>query len=118
MTLYRFARPGGVEHDCREEDLPQWIGPELWLGDRRVERWNADAADAYAHAAVDRVRQLGAAGYAVDAERYCLDQPDPFRAAALASLIAIHAAEKAGGEVAVRRERAAQAQFFRDSVLS
>ena len=139
---YKFLREGGVERfsgeACREQDLSLWIGPELWAvelvepvvetpvrleaaGTRlleRVERWDATAAEAYARAVVERVRALGAPDYAVDAERYCLDQPDPFRAAALGSLIAIHAAEKTGGEAAVALERASQTAFFSEHVLN
>ena len=114
MTRYRFARG----HVCGADELPQWIGPEL-LGDgRRMERWNADAADAYARAAVERVRAHGDEGYTADAEAYCLDQPDPFRAAALASLIALHAAKAADGGDGVAREHGAQVAFFQDWVLS
>lgn len=122
---------------CREEDLPLWIAPELWAVElrdpvaetpvkvsagaarllHRVEAWDAQAAVAFADAGVQRVRSLGPPGYARDAEAYCLGRPDPFRAAALCSLIAIHAAEHAGGEPAVHRERRAQARFFRARVL-
>ena len=114
MTEYRFARG----HVCAAAELPQWIGPELLADGRRIERWNADAAEAYAHEAVERVRALGVTGYTRDAETYCLDQPDAFRGAALASLIALHAANAADGDDGIAREHAAQVAVFRDWVLS
>jgi hypothetical protein len=137
----RWPAPGrwreGPADACREDDLPLWIAPELWAVElrdpvaetpvkvaagaarlvERVATWDAAAAEAFTRAAVERVRSLGLPDYARDAEAYCLDEADPFRAAALGSLIAIHAAERAGGELAVRRERHAQTGFFRDNVL-
>src|SRR4051794_37740036 len=131
----RWPAPGRWREDgvdaCRDEDLPLWIAAELWAVElrapvaegpvkvtagaarlvERVETWDDAAAEAFAHAAVERVRSLGVADYARDAEAYCLDQADPFRAAALGSLIAINAAQRAGGELAVRRERDAEARF-------
>ena len=114
MTAYRFARG----HRCGEDELPQWIGPELWADGRRIEGWGVGAAEDYARAAIQRIRESWDPGYAPEAETWCLDTPDPFRAAALASLFGLHAARAAGGEVAITRERAAQVAFFRDRVLS
>jgi hypothetical protein len=134
---WAFLRAGGAERfpgtACGTEDLPLWIGPELWSVElvepiietpvrleaaavrpvERVNGWDAARAEEFARAAVERMRVLGAAGHAGDGERFCLGQADPFRGAALASMIALSAAERVG---AVEREREAQATFFRGVV--
>lgn len=142
------AAPGGTSvcrrgvHACRPEDLPRWIGQELWAvelrGDvvetpyklvapegRLVERvagWDAAAAQRFAAACADRIRALAdggppaLAGYVEDAETHCLGSAcaeDPPLAAAVAATIGRHAAAAAGGDAAVDAERAAQVAWFR-----
>ncbi|MDQ3741385.1 MAG: hypothetical protein M3389_10645, partial [Actinomycetota bacterium] len=98
------AAPGGTSicrrgvHACREEDLPRWIGQELWAVElrgevvetpyklvapegrllRRIDAWDGDAALHFARACAERIRALAAtgppvlAGYVEDAETHCL----------------------------------------------
>ncbi|HEX2086070.1 MAG TPA: hypothetical protein VHF89_10340 [Solirubrobacteraceae bacterium] len=124
-------------HACRVEDLPRWIERELWAvelrGDvvatrwklvapagrlvRRIEAWDDDAAAAFAGACIDRVRALGLPGYVEDAKAHCTGpraEEDRALAAAVAGVIAAHAAGEAGGADGVARERAAQAAWFRE----
>ena len=116
-------------HACSVEQLPLWIAEELWAVElhdpvlempakvvgvagqlvARVEAWDADAA----HAFIDEtIARCDAAGYAEDLRAYCIDSPDPFRAAALSTLIANRGAHAAGGDAAVHAERAAEVAFF------
>ena len=134
----RLCRDG--VHACRPRDLPLWIAEELWAIELRdpvrsggvklvasagrllapVAAWDAEAACVFAADCTRRVRELAArsddpalAGYADDAERLCLGGPaDPerARAAAVAGLIAAHAAERAGTGAPAERER--QAAWF------
>ncbi|HEX2086400.1 MAG TPA: hypothetical protein VHF89_12005 [Solirubrobacteraceae bacterium] len=130
-------------HACRLEDLPRWIGRELWAVElrggvletpykvvapagrlaRRIDAWDDRAAAAFAEACIERVRALAAsgpaaiAGYVQDAEANCLGpraDEDPPLAAAVAAVIAAHAAGDAGGAEAVARERATQVAWFRE----
>jgi hypothetical protein len=130
-------------HACRPHDLPRWIGEELWAVElrgevvetpykvialegrlvRRIEGWDAAGAARFAADCTERVRALAAAGdpvlagYVADAERNCLGprcEEDPSLAAAVAATIGAHAAARAGGDAALRRERAAQVAWFRD----
>ena len=124
-------------HACTVDDLPFWMAEELWeveLGDpverqrsklvapagrllARVEAWNQEAALAFMEATVERIRALDTAGYMTEAEIFCVGEAgraDPFGNAALSTMIAVEAAEHAGGVAAVRVERARQAAWFAD----
>jgi hypothetical protein len=124
-------------HACAPEHLPFWLAEELWtvelrepvveqrsklvapagrLG-TRVVAWDVDAALAFMAATLDRIRALDRGGYMTEAEIFCTGdaaRADPFGGAALSTMIAVEAAEHAGGHEAVRRERAAQAAWLTD----
>jgi len=119
-------------HACTVEQLPYWLGPELWevelggeivrqsrklvaargrLG-RRHDGWNDDLRRAFATDVLERTRRrFGSvpvlSGYVVDIER--------FRATGrtgLAAFAAARAAEWSAGPRAYERERARQAQWL------
>jgi hypothetical protein len=132
-------------HACRLQDLPRWIGQELWAVELRgevtetpykliapegrllwrVEAWDGDAAARFAEACVARLRELAPLGdplvdgYLADAEAHCLGPPaadDPPVAAAVAGVIAAEAALRVGGDAALRGEREAQVAWFGDEL--
>ena len=119
-------------HACTVEQLPYWLGPELWeielAGEivrqarkvvaargrliRRHDGWNGELREAFATDLLERTRErFGSvpilSGYVVDIER--------FRATGrtgLAAFAAARAAEWGGGPRAYERERARQAQWL------
>ena len=129
-------------HACTPAQLPLWMAEELWTIELRdpvrftpakvvaragrllvrVDRWDAEAASAFAADCTQRVRALAArraddrlAAYAADAEAYCLADPATPgrpRAAALAGMIAAHAFHTAGGLMSARDERARQSAWL------
>ena len=124
-------------HACTLEDLPFWMGEELWEVEleepverersklvapagrlvARVAAWDEEAALAFMDATVDRIRELDDAGYMTEAEIFCVGEAgrsDPFGNAALSTMIVVEAAEHAGGAEAVREERARQARWLSD----
>jgi hypothetical protein len=124
-------------HACSRDHLPFWLTEELWAVElqepvveqrsklvapagrltARVDGWDADAALAFMAATLDRIRALDQSGYMTEAEIFCTGdaaRADPFGGAALSTMIAVEAAEDAGGHEAVRRERAAQASWLRE----
>ena len=124
-------------HACAPAHLPFWIAEELWeiqlegaVAERRaklvapagrlvsrVDAWDQDAALDFMAATVDRIRALDDGGYMTEAEIFCVGDAaleDPFGNAALSTMIAVEAAEHAGGHDAVRAERAAEVAWFAD----
>jgi hypothetical protein len=124
-------------HACTLEHLPYWIAEELWEVElegpveeqrsklvapagrlvARVEAWDEDAAVAFMDATVERIRALDTGGYMTEAEIFCVGEAgrsDPMGNAALSTMIAVEAAEHAGGPSAVRVERAREATWLAD----
>lgn len=122
-------------HACDLTHLPYWIGEELWevelagpVAERgpklvapagrlvaRVPGWDAAAASAFAADAAERIRGMDTAGFVADAEVFCSPEAaerDPFRTAAVSTVIAVEAAERAGGRDAVIAERARQSAWL------
>jgi len=122
-------------HACDVDDLPFWMGEELWrveLEDpverrrsklvapagrlvARVGAWYEAAALAFMDATVDHIRETDTGGYMTEAEIFCVGdagRSDPFGNAALSTMIAVEAAERAGGLDAVRAERRRQAAWL------
>jgi hypothetical protein len=122
-------------HACRLEHLPFWMGEELWEVEleepvteqrnklvapagrlvARVGEWDQGAAAAFCAATVERIRAMDSGGYMTEANIFCVGDAadeDPFGSAALSTMIAVEAAEHAGGLEAVRRERADEAAWF------
>lgn len=119
-------------HACTVEQLPYWLGPQLWEieldGDilrqarklvaargrlvRRHEGWNDQLRAGFATNVLERTRECFGSvpvlsGYVVDIER--------FRATGrvgLAAFAAARAAEWSGGPRAYERERARQAHWL------
>lgn len=119
-------------HACTAEQLPYWLGPELWeielAGEivrqarklvaargrlvRRLDGWNEELRTAFATDVLERTRlRFGSvpllSGYVADIER--------FRATprvGLAAFAAARAAEWSGGPRAYERERARQARWL------
>jgi hypothetical protein len=124
-------------HACTLDDLPFWVAEELWEVEleepcerqrsklvapagrlvARVEAWDEAAALGFMDATVERIRQLDTAGYMTEAEIFCAGdagRSDAFGNAALSTMIAVEAAERAGGVAAVRVERVRQATWLAD----
>ena len=124
-------------HACAVEHLPFWLAEELWeieleapVAPRRsklvapagrlvarVEAGDEEAALAFMAETVDRIRGLDRRGYVAEAEIFCTGdaaREDPFGNAALSTMIAVEAAEHAGGHDAVRAERATEVAWLAD----
>lgn len=122
-------------HACDGPDLPYWLCEELWVVEldgtverrrsklvatagrlvERVERWDEAAALDFMCETVKAIRAMDRGGYATEAEIFCegdAGRADPFGAAALSTMIAVEAAEQAGGHEAVRAERTRQAAWL------
>jgi hypothetical protein len=157
VIAYKFLEPGGVSpfagfrwpvgewvdangakpcrlgiHACRREDLPFWLGRELWeielAGDvvlyerkvvaprgrlvRRLDGWNQSLLDAFGSWLLARTRRrFGSvpvlSGYVVDVEHLLATGRVP-----LAAFAAARAAERSGGPAAYERERLRQATWL------
>ena len=119
-------------HACRVQDLPFWLGSELWEIEldaavvvqqrkvvaprgrlvRRVEGWNADVRQAFGAAVLARTRTrfgavAGLAGYAGDIQQHLATGRVP-----LAAFAAARAAEVSGGPAEYERERSRQAAWL------
>ena len=131
----RVCRAG--VHACGLAQLPFWLGEELWRVElaepvreerlklvspagRLVERiasWDETAALAFAADTTERIRALDTGGYIAEAEIFCVGElaaADPFAAAAVSTMVAVEAAEHAGGHDAVAAERALQSVWLAD----
>jgi hypothetical protein len=151
VTAYKFLRPGAIApftgfrwepgewvevdaaapcragvHACRVDQLPYWLGAELWevelAGDvlqrerklvaprgrlvRRIDAWNDDAADAFRESCVKRARKA-APSYAGDVAAIAESGRT-----ALTGFVAARGAEMHGGGDAYVRERTAQADWL------
>jgi hypothetical protein len=123
-------------HACRADQLPFWLGRELWeieLGGeiveharkvvasrgrlvRRVEGWTTELLDAFVADLVRRTRSrfgavAGAGAYLEDIQRF-----QPQRRYGLAAFAAARAAEIAGGPRAYDAERARQARWLAEQL--
>lgn len=119
-------------HGCLTEHLPFWLQAELWEVEldghvshgrhklvaergrlrRRVEAWDDDARDDYAHACLERLAELAAdrpeaAGYAADGSQFA-----EAGEAAVVAFVTARAAELASGPEAYDAERARQARWL------
>ena len=123
-------------HACRIEDLPYWIGAELWEvelegvteGDRklvaargrlvrRIEAWDGGAKTGFAHDCASRVRALADKATGARAEQLAAYAADATANAekgevAVLGYIAARAAEVDAGPEGYTAERAAQARWF------
>ena len=121
-------------HACRRDDLPFWLGRELWeieLEDevvahrrkvvaqrgrlvRRVEAWNQALLEEFGRSVLGRTRgRFGSvplvSGYVADIERFLALGRVP-----IAAFAAARAAELSGGAAAYDRERLRQAGWLAD----
>jgi hypothetical protein len=143
FTAFRWPLPGAgpgpwVEaeidpcrsgiHACRLEDLPYWVGRELYAIEldgeivaeptkvvaargrlvRRIDAWERELRDAYTRACAERAHELAADLPAWDATIEPLARYGP----ALLGFMAARIAEERGGVAAYRAERARQAAWL------
>jgi hypothetical protein len=121
-------------HACRVQDLPFWLGTELWEIEldaaavverrklvaprgrllRRVDGWNSDVRWAFGAEVLARTRArfgsvAGLAGYVGDIQQHLAGGRVP-----LAAFAAARAAELSGGPAEYERERLRQAAWLAD----
>jgi hypothetical protein len=120
-------------HACRPEQLPYWLNEELWeveldgeiaesdyklVGERgrlveRVTRWDGRTFRRFGESCAAQARSLGVAEIAADCEAVI-----ERGAYALAVYFTSVAAERAGGETGRLAERARQARWLEQHVLT
>jgi hypothetical protein len=118
--------PSSAGRSLRTQDLPLWLGEQLWEVEpvrRHISAWSAATAAEFATACAERARDAARSDtpfgelYAADAEAYAagISEQAPGRAArnaATVALIAREAAEHAAGPEARQSELEWQARWL------
>jgi hypothetical protein len=161
MIAYKFLRPGGTSpftgfawplpdggpgpwleapveacrsgvHACRRDDLPLWLGPELYEVElegeiveeptklvasrarlvRRIDAWNDRLRDEYTRMCADRAHDLAASTSPPLADWDAVIEPSIPEGPALLGFVAARIAEERSGRTGYLEERARQARWL------
>ena len=119
-------------HACRRDDLPLWLGRELYEIEldgeiveeppklvasrarlvRRIEDWDDRLRDEYARTCADRAHELAVGSSPPLADWDAVIEPSIPEGPALLGFVAARIAEERGGRAAYRAERARQARWL------
>jgi hypothetical protein len=119
-------------HACRRDDLPLWLGRELYEIEldgqivaeptklvasrarllRRIDAWDDRIRDAYTHMCADRARDLAVRASPTLDDWYAVIEPSIPEGPALLGFVAARIAEERGGRPGYLAERAHQARWL------
>jgi hypothetical protein len=133
--LEAFVEPcrSGI-HACRRDDLPLWLGPELYemeldgeiVGEptklvasrarllQRIDAWDDRLRDDYTRMCVDRAHDLAAGASPPLTDWDAVIEPSIPEGPALLGFVAARIAEARGGRTAYHEERKRQARWLAD----